>query len=373
MARSRPSHLDQRAAVLAADHGLVGHQRMVARLERLCGAYVVQAFSQMGFALRPAETVSTASLCAAAGIVERHHRLARRLLEILADDGILQVEGEAWRVAGECEPMHTEAAWAELLAQYPAARPELSLVGRCARSLARVLRGQLDPLSLLFPSGSMAPLEEFYRTNAPALIVHALIAETVGSEIERRAPGRPVRILEVGGGTGATTAAVLGAVPSDGVQYTFTDVSGYFLSRAKARFAGRRFVSFRTLDLDQDPSGQGLGDESFSVVIAANVLHATSDLRRSLRHLRSRLAPGGLLIVLEGVVRQRRYDLSFGLSKGWWHFDDFDLRPSYPLLPAGRWVALLEEQGLVDVRAVPDEADARGGLGGQVVFLASAP
>jgi len=80
-------------------------------------------------------------------------------------------------------------------------------------------------------------------------------------------------------------------------------------------------------------------------VIAANVLHATPDVRVALRHARTLVAPGGALLLLEGVRRSRFADLTVGLTDGWWAFDD-EVRSDYALLRAKRWVELLEELGL---------------------------
>ncbi|KAF1927028.1 uncharacterized protein M421DRAFT_422264 [Didymella exigua CBS 183.55] len=41
-------------------------------------------------------------------------------------------------------------------------------------------------------------------------------------------------------------------------------------------------VSFRTLDMEEELSAPGICQESFDVVVASNVLRATSDVRRVL-------------------------------------------------------------------------------------------
>ncbi len=82
------------------------------------------------------------------------------------------------------------------------------------------------------------------------------------------------------------------------------------------------------------------------MIIAANVLHATRDLRETLGNATSLLAPGGLLILLEGTGRQRWVDLTFGLTEGWWRFDDTTLRPDYALVSAEQWKSLFKETGL---------------------------
>ncbi len=87
----------------------------------------------------------------------------------------------------------------------------------------------------------------------------------------------------------------------------------------------------------------GFAADQYDLVIAANVLHATSDLRQALRHVRRLLAPDGVLCLLEVTKPDRGVDLTFGTTNGWWRFNDLDLR-DYPLLSADRWPVLLEQE-----------------------------
>src|SRR5207249_12320770 len=98
-------------------------------------------------------------------------------------------------------------------------------------------------------------------------------------------------------------------------------------------------------------------EQSCDLVVAANVRHATADLRRTLRHIERLLAPGGLLMVLELTAHPRWVDISFGLTPGWWRFSDRDLRPSYPLLRQEEWLSLLESAGFRDPVGLPRMTD----------------
>jgi len=102
------------------------------------------------------------------------------------------------------------------------------------------------------------------------------------------------------------------------------------------------------------------------------VLHATRDLRATLRHARSLLAPGGLLIVLETTAPRRWVDLTFGLTEGWWKFTDSDLRASHPLLPPEKWIALLRECGF-EAPVAAGQPISEGAILEQTIFIASAP
>src|SRR5690606_29355319 len=92
------------------------------------------------------------------------------------------------------------------------------------------------------------------------------------------------------------------------------------------------------------------------VVVAANVLHATRDLDESLAHVRELLAPGGLVVLLEGSGQQRWLDVIVGGTEGWWRFAD--QRVDYPLIGAPRWRELLERAGFEAIECFVDPSDA---------------
>ena len=79
--------------------------------------------------------------------------------------------------------------------------------------------------------------------------------------------------------------------------------------------------------------------QQYDLIIAANVFHATKNLQETLAHVRQLLKPGGQLILLESTARRRWVDVTFGLTDGWWRFND--LRQDYPLLSATAWQDLL--------------------------------
>jgi SAM-dependent methyltransferase len=102
---------------------------------------------------------------------------------------------------------------------------------------------------------------------------------------------------------------------------------------------------------------KGLPPTHFDLIIAANVLHATADLRQTLGHVQELLSPGGLLLLLEGSGRQRWVDLTFGLTEGWWKFTDQDVRQVSPLVGQAQWRLLLGEVGFTAVSTLPSASD----------------
>jgi acyl transferase domain-containing protein/protein-L-isoaspartate O-methyltransferase len=357
-----------RMAQLSTQHKLSAYyDAVLPALDSLSATYVAQAFRELGWKPVVGRRVSVESLARELGVVQQHHRLFGRLLEMLGEEGVLRAVGGEWEVIGELK----EAAAPDvktLAAQHPAHETEFTLTARCGSQLANVLRGAADPLQLLFPNGSFEATEKLYQDSPFARAYNTLIQEAVAAALARLPEGRTVRILEIGAGTGATTSYLLDSLPRGQAEYTFTDVSPTFLARAEKKFSGRDFMRYQLLDIEADPAAQGFASQSYDIVLAANVLHATSDLRRTLTHVRQVLAPGGLLILLEGTARQRWVDLTFGLTEGWWKFSDGDLRPSYPLLSKAKWQSLLAELDFSDAVAIPDDESV-----GQVVLLARKP
>ncbi len=294
------------------------------------------------------------------------------MLDILAEDGLLERIDGAWRVVRDETGSDPEPLAEALLAQHVDCAAELTLTCRCARSLAAVLRGE-DPLPLLFPEGSLADTESLYQASPPAQTYNSLIAAALETALRDWPADRPLRVLEIGAGTGSTTTYVLPALAAHGapLEYTFTDIGKVFLQRARDKFAGQPAMRFASLDVTKDPVAQGFTLAGYDIVIAANVLHATPDLSVTVGNVRKLMAPGGALVLLEGSTTQRFGDLTVGMLDGWWAHTDTDRR-TYALMSKASWLKVLDEQGFSDAAAIPAVTD-HPVLLQQAVLIARAP
>ena len=282
----------------------------------------------------------------------QHQRLLALLLAGLADDGVLRADGDRWVVV-QVPPAPSADRWTALAAAHPSGQGEIRIARRCAENLAPALRGHADPLQLLFPGGSTDDAELMYR-HSPVAAYYSSLAAAAVAEVASAAPaGRPLRVLEIGGGTGGVTTHVLPLLAGHDVEYTFTDISPLFVARGGEAFGAHPGTSFASLDIERDPVAQGFAAHGYDVVLAANVLHATADLRRTFGHVAELLAPGGALVLLEMTKPQRFIDISFGLTPGWWKFTDHDLRSDYLLLDRSRWVQFLADAGFGDPAPAP--------------------
>ena len=329
-------------ASIAAEAKRPGTDEFRPQLDRLCGRYAAEALVALGWTRGAAPR--------SLGVIPAYDRLVRRL-ESLAASGDSAVS---------LSP--------SLHARFPEYVTELTLVDRCGASLAGVARGQIDPVAVLFGADGGTLLGALYAHSPVAKYTNGLLADVVGRIASRATLTRPFRVLELGGGTGGTTVHMLSVLPEGLFEYAFTDVSASFLVGAMATVGDRAGFRTATLDVERSPVGQGFAEGQFDLVIAANVMHATRDLRQSVAHARRLLAPGGLLALVEGTGPTPFLDIVFGLTDGWWRFADADLRPDHALLTPTQWTRLLRESGFTDVAADP----AAGETSDQVVILARA-
>jgi SAM-dependent methyltransferase len=334
--------------------------------DRLATAYQLTALAELGAFAHSGEESTPEELCGRIGIGQSHVPLLRRWLSHLAEEGYLRAEGARYVAPRPLPAGNIGDARADAdLSAYP---EMLAYVDSCGPRLAAVLTGRESPLETLFPDGSLALTTGLYETSAVSRYLNAIV-RTVVESATRAAEGE-VRVLEVGAGTGGTTSAVLPVLPADRTLYFFTDVSDAFLSQAQERFNAYAFLRYGRLDLEQDPAAQGFAAGGFDVILAANVLHATRDLRRTLERVRSLAAPGALLVLSETTTHHRVFDVTTGLIEGWEAFAD-DIRGDDPLVSTQQWLRLLAEAGFEHQAALPEPGGLADVLGNRVIVAAA--
>ena len=305
--------------------------------------------------LAPGQAGYTVTALTTAGVSPQQRRLLERLIDLAVRQGVLQqipsreAGGESsWRTVRTPEPRRLLT---DLLDGFPVMAPELLMYARCGPQLSGVLTGAVDPMQLLF-SDTERLAELHYTASVVNQFLNRLAGELLASIVDAWPADRPIRILEVGAGTGSTTAWLLPLLPAERTAYTYTDISSGFFPRAARRFARFPFVEYRTLDLDCDPAEQGFAAGSFDVVVAANVLHATSDVRRALRYVGDLLGDGGQLLAVE-FHDNDLFVPCYGLLDSASAFTDTDLRRDI-LLSRDQWSDLLRSCGFADLTQLSD-------------------
>ncbi|KAI1211603.1 uncharacterized protein F4807DRAFT_473071 [Annulohypoxylon truncatum] len=208
-----------------------------------------------------------------------------------------------------------------------------NLVYRLYKALAGIFRGDIDALETLRKDNALAKIYSLGNQwdYAPWLRL-----------LSHRTPH--LRILEVGAGTGATTDLILRTLDTF-YSYVYTDISAGFLPAAKERFShSNPCMSFQTLDISSDPLEQGFKPGSFDLIIAANALHATPNLRETLSNVRKLLRPDGKLLLQEMYMTVKWLNFLMGVLPGWW-LGEKDGRSQEPYVSPQRWAKELLAAG----------------------------
>ncbi|KAF0866047.1 SDR family NAD(P)-dependent oxidoreductase [Pseudomonas sp. LD120] len=304
-----------------------------------------------------------------------YRRWLRESLRLLVDNGDIDEQGRL--LVALPDPATLCADWQQASEEWRREgdlQAQLDLVQTCVEALPAILRGEQYATEVIFPGGSMALVEGIYKDNRTCDYFNAVLGEVVVDVARRQAEGaRPLRILEIGAGTGGTTAGLIDRLRpwQQGIaEYCYTDLSQAFLRHGEQQFAAQApYLRTAIFDVTQACAEQGISLQHYDLVIATNVLHATPDLRRTLQNVKATLRQGGLLLLNEISDRSLFTHLTFGLLQGWWLHDDTALRiPGCPGLSPLRWQQLLQEQGYERI-AFP--ATASHQLGQQVIVAAS--
>jgi polyketide synthase PksL len=258
----------------------------------------------------------------------------------------------------------------------PGLKAELELVDATLRALPDILTGVRRPTDVMFPRGSFELVEGCYRDTPVADAFNHAVQDTVVALVTERLrqdPGARIRVLEIGAGTGGTSTGLFRALRphQDSIDtYLYTDLSKAFLNNAR-RVHGPQvpYLDCALFDVERPLAGQGIEEGGYDIVVAANVLHATADIRNTLRNAKAALREGGWLVLNE----LSRFDvfshLTFGLLEGWWLSADTGLRVSgSPALSPEGWRDVLHGEGFRTVLSVLPQADA---LGQQIIAAES--
>ncbi|GAA2014556.1 non-ribosomal peptide synthetase [Nocardiopsis rhodophaea] len=318
-------------------------------------------------------TATAEELDAALGALPQHSSLVRRWLRELEAAGMVRrdVDGERFHDLRQVDITGRTRAWDRAEAarnERICPAPLMAYFRGSAESLRPLLRGEANPSRLFFPEGRQDVAEATYSLNVAAEHNNRVAADALRCIAEaRRADEGPLRVLEVGGGIASTTRHAVEALAQHEVDYTFTDVSQYFLQGARTRFADRPRMECRIYDLNQDYWSQGFAANSYDVVLCAGVLNNARHTERTLRWLKELLVPGGWLVFIEAT----REHLEISVSQAFMmeEFEDFRSERDTTFVTRAQWLGLLDDLGADVTACFPSEDDALSAMG-QHVFAA---
>ena len=335
-----------------------GRNALLADLERWSWSRALATLEELGWRRVKGESVDPEELRQRLNVLPEHKRLFRRMLEMVAKSGVLEETDDRFVVLlGSDDPLpevllrDLDEFATRMTGMYPDGLTEIGLFRRSGLALGDVLRGQEDPLTLLFSSGEPTAADLYLKAPV-ARAANRMLGDAVAALLAGLPEGRRLRVLEVGAGTGSATASVLPELPAGRYDYTYTDISAGFFAEAETRFGGSEAsIEYRVLDIEKDPIAQGFDAHGYDLVIASNVLHATRYLEETLANCRALLAPAGQLVALENLRGLGWMDLTFGQLDGWWRFADA-YRPHHALASPAVWSQALSDAGFEGVEVL---------------------
>lgn len=324
------------------------------RQYRLTIGYICHALKTLGMDFTKGAEINIEELIRDFKVVSDHHRLFYHIFKLLKDSGIVEGEKDDYRVIETPGFRDTKMWMNEINELHPRFHHESNLLSRCGPEIAGVLTGETDPIQLIFPEDQWNLIVNYYVEGFAFSKYNKLAASIVSELINHIPDDQTLRILEIGAGTGGMTQAVLPLLPANRTEYYYTDVSHMFMLKAQQRFARYPFVQYKLLDIEQDPAGQGFDISSFDLVIASDVIHATRNLKTSFDHVKKLLASEGMLMMLEVTNSPVYLDFIFGMTEGWWLFEDTDIRPEHATMSPDGWKKVLKREAFTDIAVFSD-------------------
>lgn len=240
-----------------------------------------------------------------------------------------------------------ETSLEKMLVKLEIVYPSWNIFPAMARDLKPILLGDKDPLQIAFGTGLA---EKFYAD---------VFDNVCDSKFERLLDlvsheNPTLRVLEVGAGTGGMTRHILSALGrfekrtggTRFAEYKYTDISPSFFDNARDQFHEyQNRMTFQVFNLDSSARDQGFVPGTYDMIVAGCVLHATRDLKRTIRNLRPLLKPGGRLLMLEVIAPENiTTNFAFGVLPGWWSSSE-DYRRLSPTINENQWDTLLRQEG----------------------------
>lgn len=355
----------------------------VERLDEAALSSMLHALQAQGALTAPERNYSEADIFAMAGVAPLHQPIVARWLRILAERGYVRRSGTHFAGTALMTKEQVERRWQAAMDAWAGklgSRAVIDYLIANAERLPQLLSGEQQAALLLFPEGRWDIAGALYRDTAIARYLNRSVADEVmriagGKLAPDGALGSPeaasLRIVELGAGTGSTTDMVVGRLKMLDANrlkpdYLYTDISPFFLSAARERYADCPWMRYRLIDIEQSLAAQGIEPESADIVIAAGMLNNARNTDRAVRDLLQCLAPGGTMLITEPVreFAEMLISQAFMMSRP----EDDRKNTDSTFLNVAQWLDVFRRAGAEAASVQPDDAHPLAPLG-QKLFV----
>ncbi|WP_026506316.1 non-ribosomal peptide synthetase [Butyrivibrio sp. NC3005] len=324
-------------------------------------------FTDIGIFTEKDKVYSRQQIHDAAKETEEFHSIIDRFLRAMEQAGIIEKVEEGYQVTKKAKPYYDrEKNWDEFMRigdEIDYGHVLMEYQRQSGKHIKEQIRGEIAGISLFFPKGDTTVAEAAYRNNIINLRLNNIV-----SDIINRLGERNISILEVGAGVGGTTTTVLNRLKNRNIKYCFTDVSQFFINKAKDRYKEYDNMSYMLMDINRDYTKQGFKDKSYDVILCANVLHNSHNIGENLSKLKKLLKDDGYIIIIEATKESYLLTTSLELKGGLDGFTDHRRGGIDVFTSEDKWIELIKEAGYKYYFTLPERSDELAECG-QSVFL----
>jgi acyl transferase domain-containing protein/NADPH:quinone reductase-like Zn-dependent oxidoreductase/NADP-dependent 3-hydroxy acid dehydrogenase YdfG/acyl carrier protein len=334
-------------------------------LDVLCGSFAERALRKIaqGVTIDPAELLAAGHVCADGVPLLRH------LLQVLAEDGVVQSAGGQWRWSTPSTEMHfpePEDIWSSLIGDYPEYGAILARTGAAGVHLAERLRTGVhkEPRERHHSESTFSWIDACTQEESAA--VFDAVNDVVTAAVSAQPATARLRVLYVLGATSREEVGQAIAPPMldrDHCDIVIAARTREALDELRVRYPSAAKLPGHVVDLDSVglQGAEALGCR-FDLIILSEGLAGAPDPQRRLANIRQLLFSGSLFIMLEQHA-SRAEDLLYGLNATWWRIESRDHSTSVHSRRRAlhSWVPALRHAGFEDVEAVCDTPESTTG------------
>ena len=340
------------------------NKNLEASLDMLCLSASVGYFKHYGLFVRKDSALSWAEIKDKLSIVEEYLPFAMLMLSFLRDNGYIAIDNTEYVqdisdsdiircIKSISEADTIEAVLEKVRKLEPDYIPFFELYADAAAHYPEVLEGRVLGKEILYPNGSYNKLFDMYK-KIPEMNKVRLYSSIFAEMLEELAAesARPLKILEIGAGTGLVTWNAVKVTEKHNGDYWFTDIGASFIEKAKIYAAENGYTSleFCKVDVTVDFRDQGVPDEYFDVIVSCNVIQATGDMKGALKNCFKALRKGGYLVLLQTIDGHHISEMLYGLTPEWWNYFNDPLRRYSPIMKKEHFCRTLEGAGFENIR-----------------------
>lgn len=256
------------------------------------------------------------------GETKKYVKSVNRMLEVLEKEQYVLRENQKYQLrTSAAQLLERDKLWAEfetIESKFQYSRVYFEYQKKSGGSILEQVREDMNALNLFFPEGKTDVALSAYKDN----MINEKLNEVVSTIVNERNRDAKVEILEIGAGVGGTTIPVVSNLENYDLSYWFTDVSNFFLNNAREKFEKYDFMNYQLFDINKNCEEQGVKENTFDLILCANVLHNSINIPDVLRKINKLLKTNGTLIIIEATKESYALMTSLELKGGLDHFTD---------------------------------------------------